>query len=172
MTPLEQVAIQITELEAKIADLEHQLAKSNRRYENEKILATMMIEHAARQKQEIDQLTTANKNEYTVHPQPEDEAKTVRCSDCGNMIEIASNTTEDTYLGDFRVLKTAMCIILYTLKQNYTEWEKESCKRAVSMIKSFTEDIRLWNGLDGLEPYRWGSLGNGENYLIDKEWKK
>jgi hypothetical protein len=40
------------------------------------------------------------------------------------------------------------------------------------MIKSFTEDIRLWNGLDGLEPYRWGSLGNGEKYLIDKEWEK
>jgi len=105
-------------------------------------------------------------------PEPEDEVKTVLCSDCGNMIEIASNTTEDTYLSDFRVLKTAICIILYSVKQIRTEWEIESCIRAVSMIKGFTEDVRLWNGLDDLEPYRWGSLGNGEKYLIDKEWKK
>jgi hypothetical protein len=63
MTPLEQVATQITELEAKITDLEYQVARSNRRYEKEKILAAMMIEHATGLKQEIDQLTRANKNE-------------------------------------------------------------------------------------------------------------
>jgi hypothetical protein len=79
---------------------------------------------------------------------------------------------DDAYLSDFRVLKTATCIILYALKQNRTDWERESCKRAVSMIRSFTEDIRLWNGLDDLEPYKWSSLGSGVHHLIDKEWKK
>ena len=105
-------------------------------------------------------------------PEPEDEAKTVLCPDCGNVIEVASNTTKDTYLGDFRVLKTAIEIISYAMRSGCTEWEIESCIRAVSMIKGFTEDVRLWDGLDTLEPYRWSSLGSGEKYLIDKEWKK
>jgi hypothetical protein len=79
---------------------------------------------------------------------------------------------EDAYLGEFRVLKTAICIILYALKQNRTDWERESCKRAVSMIRSFTEDVRAWDGLDDLEPYLWSSLGSGEEHLVDREWKK
>jgi hypothetical protein len=40
------------------------------------------------------------------------------------------------------------------------------------MIRSFTEDVRAWDGLDDLEPYLWSSLGSGEEHLVDREWKK
>jgi hypothetical protein len=105
-------------------------------------------------------------------PEPEDEVKTVLCPDCGNVIEIASNATNDTYLGDFRVLKTAIEIVLYAKRQKRAEWELDLCRKTVLTIRTFTEEIRRWNGLDTLEPYKWSSLGNGEKYLIDREWKK
>jgi hypothetical protein len=106
-------------------------------------------------------------------PEPEDEVKTVRCPDCGNIIEIAANNaTDDAYLGDFRVLKTAIEIVLYAMKSGCTEYELELCRRTVRSITSFAEDVRTWNGLDSLEPYKWSSVGSGVNHLIDKEWKK
>jgi len=106
-------------------------------------------------------------------PEPEDEVKTVRCPDCGNIIEIAANNaTADAYLGDFRVLKTAISIVLYAKRQHSAEWELDLCRKTVLSIRTFTEEIRRWNGLSTLEPYRWSSLGSGVNHLIDKEWKK
>ena len=106
-------------------------------------------------------------------PEPDDEVKTVRCPDCGNIIEIAANNaTNDTYLGDFRVLKTAIEIVSYAMKSGCTEYELDLCKRTVRSITSFTEDVRSWGGLDSLEPYRWSSVGSGVHHLIDKEWKK
>lgn len=106
-------------------------------------------------------------------PELEDDVKTVRCPDCGNIIEIAANNaTNDTYLGDFRVLKTAIEIVLYAMKSGCTRYEIELCKRTVRSITKFTEDVRLWDGLDSLEPYRWSSVGSGVDHLIDKEWKK
>lgn len=106
-------------------------------------------------------------------PELEDDVKTVRCPDCGNIIEIAANNaTNDTYLGDFRVLKTAIEIVSYAMKSGCTEYEIELCKRTVRSITKFTEDVRLWDGLDTLEPYRWSSVGSGVHHLIDKEWKK
>ena len=81
--------------------------------------------------------------------------------------------SEDAYLSDFRVLKTAIQIVLCAMKQKRTtDWELDLCKRTVSMITSFTEDVRLWNGLDDLEPYLWGSPGSREEHLVDREWKK
>ena len=79
---------------------------------------------------------------------------------------------EDAYLGDFRVLKTAITIVLYAMRQTRTDWELDLCRRTVRSIRSFTEEVRLWNGLDSLEPYKWSSLGSGVDYLIDKELKK
>jgi len=105
-------------------------------------------------------------------PEPEDEVKTVLCPDCGNVIEIASKATNDTYLGDFRVLKTAMEIISYAIESEPGEWELEVCREARRLIRSFAENVRSWNGLDGLQPYKWSSLGSGVNHLIDREWKK
>jgi len=105
-------------------------------------------------------------------PEPEDEVKTVLCPDCGNVIEVASNTTKDTYLGDFRVLKTAMEIVSYAMESRSRDWELAICEMTRRYIKSFTENVRLWNGLDDLEPYLWSSLGSGEEHLVDREWKK
>ena len=79
---------------------------------------------------------------------------------------------EDAYLGDFRVLKTAIQIVLYAMKQKRTDWQLEECKKTISMLRSFTEDVRMWNGLSDLEPYKWSSLGSGVDHLIDREWKK
>ena len=79
---------------------------------------------------------------------------------------------EDAYLGDFRVLKTAIQIVLYAMKQKRTDWQLEECKKTISMLRSFTEDVRMWNGLSDLEPYRWSSVGSGVHHLIDREWKK
>ena len=79
---------------------------------------------------------------------------------------------EDAYLGDFRVLKTAIQIVLYAMKQKRTDWQLDECKKTISMLRSFTEDVRMWNGLSDLEPYKWSSLGSGVDHLIDREWKK
>lgn len=79
---------------------------------------------------------------------------------------------EDAYLSDFRVLKTAIQIVLYAMKQKRTDWQLDECKKTISMLRSFTEDVRMWNGLSDLEPYRWSSLGSGVDHLIDREWKK
>jgi hypothetical protein len=106
-------------------------------------------------------------------PEPEDEVKTVRCPDCGNIIEIAANNaTEDAYLSDFRVLKTAIEIVSYAMDSRSRDFESAICTETKRLIRSFTENVRLWNGLDTLEPYKWSSLGSGVNHLIDKEWKK
>jgi len=106
-------------------------------------------------------------------PEPEDEVKTVLCPDCGNVIEIAANNaTDDAYLGDFRVLKTAISIVLYAMRQKRADWELDLCRKTVLSIRTFTEEIRRWNGLDDLGPYKWSSLGSGVNHLVDKEWKK
>ena len=79
---------------------------------------------------------------------------------------------EDTYLGDFRVLKTAIQIVLYAMKSESNDYKQEICRQAVRLIKSFTENVRLWDGLDDLEPYLWGTPGSREEHLVDREWKK
>ena len=79
---------------------------------------------------------------------------------------------EDAYLSDFRVLKTAIEIVLYAMKSESNDYKQEICRQAVRLIKSFTEDVRMWNGLSDLEPYKWSSLGSGVDHLIDREWKK
>ena len=79
---------------------------------------------------------------------------------------------EDAYLSDFRVLKTAIEIVLYAMKSESNDYKQEICRQAVRLIKSFTENVRLWNGLDDLEPYLWGTPGSREEHLVDREWKK
>ena len=79
---------------------------------------------------------------------------------------------EDAYLGDFRVLKTAIEIVKYAKRQGRTDWELDLCRKTMLSIMTFTEEVRRWNGLDSLEPYRWSSLGSGVDHLIDREWKK
>jgi len=79
---------------------------------------------------------------------------------------------EDAYLSDFRVLKTAIEIISYAMDSRSGDFESAICTEAKRLIRSFTENVRLWNGLDDLGPYKWSSLGSGVNHLIDKEWKK
>ena len=79
---------------------------------------------------------------------------------------------EDAYLSDFRVLKTAIEIVLYAIKSEPNDYKQEICRQAVRLIKSFTENVRLWNGLDDLEPYLWGTPGSREEHLVDREWKK
>ena len=79
---------------------------------------------------------------------------------------------EDAYLGDFRVLKTAVEIVKYAKRQGRTDWELDLCRKTMLSIMSFTEEVRLWDGLDSLEPYRWSSVGSGVHHLIDREWKK
>ena len=79
---------------------------------------------------------------------------------------------ENAYLGDFRVLKTAIEIVKYAKRQGRTDWELDLCRKTMLSIMSFTEEVRRWNGLDSLEPYRWSSLGSGVHHLIDREWKK
>jgi hypothetical protein len=79
---------------------------------------------------------------------------------------------EDAYLGDFRVLKTAISIVLYAMKQKRANWELDLCRKTVITIRNFTEEIRRWDGLDDLEPYKWSSIGSGVYHLVDKEWKK
>ena len=229
-----------SKLIAVVVEQRNKIVELEARYEEQKLLATRMIEHAAGQKKEIDQLTRREAhatsgigelNQYLMDneigivgdmtakaaldhikdlksrftsldeasneilgdylvaeervreleielnakpdpPEPEDEVKTVQCPDCGNIIEIASNATNDTYLGDFRVLKTAISIVLYAMRQKREDWELDLCRKTVLSIKTFTEEVRRWNGLDDLGPYRWSSLGSGVNHLIDKEWKK
>jgi len=206
-----------SKLIAVIVEQYNKIVELEARYEEQKLLATRMIEHAAGQKKEIDQLTRREAdaisgigelNQYLMDneigivgdmtakaaldhiknletelesktkaqpdpPEPEDEVKIVRCPDCGNIIEIAANNaTADAYLGDFRVLKTAISIVLYAMRQKRADWELDLCRKTVLSIRTFTEEIRGWNGLDDLGPYRWSSLGSGVNHLIDKEWKK
>ena len=79
---------------------------------------------------------------------------------------------EDAYLSDFRVLKTAIQIVLYAMKSESNDYKQEICRQAVRLIKSFTENVRLWDGLDDLEPYLWGTPGSREEHLVDREWKK
>ena len=79
---------------------------------------------------------------------------------------------EDAYLSDFRVLKTAIEIVLYAIKSEPNDYKQEICRQAVRLIKSFTENVRLWDGLDDLEPYLWGTPGSREEHLVDREWKK
>jgi len=79
---------------------------------------------------------------------------------------------EDAYLSDFRVLKTAIEIISYAMRQKRADWELDLCRKTVLSIRTFTEEVRRWNGLDDLGPYKWSSLGSGVNHLIDKEWEK
>ena len=79
---------------------------------------------------------------------------------------------EDAYLSDFRVLKTAIEIVLYAMKSESNDYKQEICRQAVRLIKSFTENVRLWDGLDDLEPYLWGTPGSREEHLVDREWKK
>ena len=79
---------------------------------------------------------------------------------------------EDAYLSDFRVLKTAIEIVLYAIKSEPNDYKQEICRQTVRLIKSFTENVRLWDGLDDLEPYLWGTPGSREEHLVDREWKK
>jgi hypothetical protein len=79
---------------------------------------------------------------------------------------------EDAYLSDFRVLKTAIEIVSYAMKSESNDYKQEICRQAVRLIKSFTENVRLWDGLDDLEPYLWGTPGSREEHLVDREWKK
>jgi hypothetical protein len=78
----------------------------------------------------------------------------------------------DAYLSDFRVLKTAIEIVSYAMKSESNDYKQEICRQAVRLIKSFTENVRLWDGLDDLEPYLWGTPGSREEHLVDREWKK
>ena len=81
---------------------------------------------------------------------------------------------EDACLSDFRVLKTAIEIISYAISQRAetTDFESAICMETKRLIRSFTENVRLWDGLDDLEPYLWNSPGAGEEHLVDREWKK
>ena len=79
---------------------------------------------------------------------------------------------EDAYLSDFRVLKTAIEIVLYAMKSEPNDYKQEICRQTIRLIKSFTENVRLWDGLDDLEPYLWGTPGSREEHLVDREWKK
>jgi hypothetical protein len=79
---------------------------------------------------------------------------------------------EDAYLSDFRVLKTAIEIVSYAMDSRPRDFESAICTETKRLIRSFTENVRLWDGLDDLEPYLWSSLGSGEEHLVDREWKK
>lgn len=80
---------------------------------------------------------------------------------------------EDAYLSDFRVLKTAIEIAKFAKRQSgCPEWKSKLCDLTISTIKGFVEEVRLWDGLDDLEPYLWGSPGSREEHLVDREWKK
>ena len=79
---------------------------------------------------------------------------------------------EDAYLGDFRVLKTAIEIVLYAMKSESNDYKQEICRQTVRLIKSFTENVKLRDGLEDLEPYLWGTPGSREEHLVDREWKK
>ena len=79
---------------------------------------------------------------------------------------------EDAYLSDFRVLKTAIEIVSYAMDSRARDFESAICTETKRLIRSFTENVRLWDGLDDLEPYLWSSLGSGEEHLVDREWKK
>ena len=79
---------------------------------------------------------------------------------------------EDAYLSDFRVLKTAIEIVSYAMKSEPNDYKQEICRQTIRLIKSFTENVRLWHGLDDLEPYLWGTPGSREEHLVDREWKK
>ena len=79
---------------------------------------------------------------------------------------------EDAYLSDFRVLKTAIEIVSYAMDSRSRDFESAICTETKRLIRSFTENVRLWDGLDDLEPYLWSSLGSGEEHLVDREWKK
>jgi len=79
---------------------------------------------------------------------------------------------EDAYLSDFRVLKTAIEIVSYAMDSRSGDFESAICTETKRLIRSFTENVRLWDGLDDLEPYLWSSLGSGEEHLVDREWKK
>jgi len=79
---------------------------------------------------------------------------------------------EDAYLSDFRVLKTAIEIVSYAMDSRSRDFESAICTETKRLIRSFTESVRLWDGLDDLEPYLWSSLGSGEEHLVDREWKK
>lgn len=133
---------------------------------NDELLGDYLV--AEERVKELEKKLNANPD-----PEPEDEVKTIRCPDCGNIIEIAANNaTADAYLGDFRVLKTAISIVLYAMRQKRADSELDLCRKTVLSIRTFTEEVRRWNGLDDLGPYKWSSLGSGVNHLIDKEWKK
>ena len=79
---------------------------------------------------------------------------------------------EDAYLSDLRVLKTAIETVLYAMKSESSDYKQEICRQTIRLIKSFTENVRLWDGLDDLEPYLWGTPGSREEHLVDREWKK
>lgn len=80
---------------------------------------------------------------------------------------------EDAYLSDFRVLKTAIEIAKFAKRQSgCPEWKSKLCDLTISTIKGFVEEVRLWDGLDDLEPYLWGTPGSREEHLVDREWKK
>ena len=79
---------------------------------------------------------------------------------------------EDAYLSDFRVLKTAIEIVLYAMKSESNDYKQEICRQTVRLIKSFTENVKLRDGLEDLEPYLWGTPGSREEHLVDREWKK
>lgn len=80
---------------------------------------------------------------------------------------------DDAYLGDFRVLKTAIEIAKFAKRQSgCPEWKSKLCDLTISTIKGFVEEVRLWDGLDDLEPYLWGTPGSREEHFVDREWKK
>ena len=80
---------------------------------------------------------------------------------------------EDAYLSDFRVLKTAIEIAKFAKRQSgCPEWKSKLCDLTVSTIRGFVEEVRLWDGLDDLEPYLWGTPGSREEHFVDREWKK
>lgn len=80
---------------------------------------------------------------------------------------------EDAYLSDFRVLKTAIEIAKFAKRQSgCPEWKSKLCDLTISRIREFVEEVRLWDGLDDLEPYLWGTPGSREEHFVDREWKK
>lgn len=77
---------------------------------------------------------------------------------------------EKAYLDDFRVLKTACDIADYTLKNSHArEHEKHLAEAMIQAIHGFTLHARKWGGLKELEPYRWSSIGHGEDHLINRK---
>jgi hypothetical protein len=75
---------------------------------------------------------------------------------------------DSNHLSDYRVLKTAIEIARYAAEKNPNcEKTVRLARLMITAIHDFTEQARIWNGLRGLKPYRWGGSDRDCKHLID-----